>query len=203
MEKILFINACVRPESRTLVMAKCLLEYLGNDYAEVKVTNESMKPLDLKVLNERTEKIRSADFSDSMFAPARQFVRAETIVIAAPFWDLSFPSCLKIYFENIMVSGLTFTYQSGKPEGLCRAKRLYYVTTAGGFISSDFGFSYVKALAKTFFGIPEVKCFSAEGLDIIGNDVARIMQDAEKMIRCEMKSRRVGNVQKTRNQDER
>lgn len=162
-----------------------------------------MKPLDLKVLNERTEKIRSADFSDSMFAPARQFVEAETVVIAAPFWDLSFPSSLKIYFENILVSGLTFTYQSGRPEGLCRAKRLYYVTTAGGILSPDFGFTYVRALAETFFGIPEVKCFRAEGLDIIGNDVARIMQDAKETIRREIKSYRAGGVQKTRSQDER
>lgn len=187
MGRILFVNACIRPESRTLVLAKCLLECLGNDYEEVKVTDGSIKLLDLNALNERTEKTRNADFSDTMFAPARQFAEAKTIVIAAPFWDLSFPSSLKIYFENILVSGLTFTYQSGKPEGLCRANRLYYVTTAGGFLSPDFGYSYVKALSETFFGIPEVKCFRAEGLDIIGNDVVSIMNDATEKIRREVK----------------
>lgn len=185
MKNILFVNACVRPESRTLELARCLLECLGNDYAEVNVTDGRIRPLDGKALEERTEKIRKADFSDVSFAPARQFAEAETVVIAAPFWDLSFPSCLKIYFENILVSGLTFTYKSGRPEGLCRAKRLYYVTTAGGFLSPDFGYSYVKSLAETFFGIPEVKCFNAEGLDIIGNDVAGIMREATERIRCE------------------
>ena len=96
-----------------------------------------------------------------------------------------FPSCLKIYFETILVSGVTFTYQSGRPEGLCRAKRLYYVMTAGGMPSPDFGFSYVRALAETFFGIPEVKCFHAEGLDVIGNDVQHILQEAKEKIRGE------------------
>lgn len=185
MKNILFVDACVRSESRTLALARCLLECLGNDYTEVNVTDKCMRPLDGKALEERTEKTRKADFSDALFAPARQFAEAETVVIAAPFWDLSFPSCLKIYFESILVSGLTFTYQSGRPEGLCRAKRLCYVTTAGGMLSPDFGFSYVKALAENFFGIPEVKCFHAEGLDIIVNDVQRILREAKEKIRSE------------------
>lgn len=186
MEKILFVNACVRPESRTLILAKCLLACLGNDYTEVNVTDGKIKPLDFKALNERTEKIRRADFSDASFAPARQFAEADTVVIATPFWDLSFPSFLKIYFENILISGLTFTYKSGRPEGLCKAKRLYYVNTSGGVILPDFGFTYVKALAENFFGIPEISCFTAEGLDVIGNDVDRIMKDAAEKIRREM-----------------
>lgn len=185
MEKILFVNACVRRESRTLALANCLLECLGDDHTEVNVTDGSVRPLDGKALEERTEKIRSGEFSGDEFALARQFAAAETVVIAAPFWDLSFPACLKIYFENILVSGLTFTYRSGRPEGLCRAKRLFYVTTAGGFISPDFGFSYVKALAGTFFGIPEVKCFCAEGLDISGNDADGIMREAKEKLRRE------------------
>ena len=43
MEKILFVNACVRPESRTLILAKCLLACLGNDYTEVNVTDGNIK----------------------------------------------------------------------------------------------------------------------------------------------------------------
>ena len=37
------------------------------------------------------------------------------------------------YFEQINVLGITFVYTpEGYPKGLCRAKALYYVTTAGG-----------------------------------------------------------------------
>lgn len=187
MSKILFVNSCVRPESRTLVLAKCLLECLGEDYDETDVTDGTVKPLDLQRLNERNQKISDGDFSDGIFALARQFAEAQTIVVAAPFWDLSFPSFLKIYFENILVSGLTFVYKNDRPQGLCRAKRLYYVTTAGGNVPHDFGFGYVKALAENFFGIPETVCYSAEGLDIIGNDVNRIMEDAKEKVRRDIK----------------
>lgn len=182
MGKILFIDACVRPESRTRILAQHLLACLGGEYDKVSVTDGSLKPLDSAALEKRTARIRNGDFSGDEFAFAKQFADAEIVVIAAPFWDLSFPSCLKIYLENILVSGLTFVYKSGKPKGLCRAKKLFYVTTAGGFISPDFGFAYVKTLAESFFGIPDVKCFCAEGLDMVGNDVVRIMQEAEERI---------------------
>lgn len=186
MGQILFVNACVRPESRTRTLANYLLACLGETYTEVDVTDGSIRPLDSRTLNLRTEMSRNGDFSDALFAPARQFAAAETVVIAAPFWDLSFPAFLKIYLENILVSGLTFTYKSGRPEGLCRAKRLYYVTTAGGSIAPDFGFAYVKALAEGFLGISEVRSFCAEGLDVIGNDADRILQEARERIRREM-----------------
>ena len=70
----------------------------------------------------------------------------------------------------------TFPNHSGMPKGLCRAKRLYYITTAGGPIFSDeFGFGYVKALANTFYGIEEVYQIKAEGLDVDGADVDKII----------------------------
>ena len=45
------------------------------------------------------------------------------------------------------------------------------------------GFSYVKELAETFYGIKQTKCFSAEWLDIIGADVDGIMANAENEIK--------------------
>ena len=67
--------------------------------------------------------------------------------------------------------------------GLCHAKRLYYVTTAGGPIFADFGFSYLEALAKSFYGIPEAVNFAAQGLDLEGSDVNAILSDAKEKIR--------------------
>ena len=59
-----------------------------------------------------------------MFSLAKEFAIADTIVIAAPYYDLSFPAMLKQYFEQINVLGVTFTYSdSGIPEGLCKARR--------------------------------------------------------------------------------
>ena len=60
------------------------------------------------------------------------------------------------------------------------ADNMYYVTTSGGFIGeNNFGFDYVKTLAVALFGIGSVRLFSAEGLDIDGADVGRILQRAK------------------------
>ena len=94
----------------------------------------------------------------------------------------------KIYFENITVSGITFEYSNqGRPVGKCNAKKLYYITTSGGYIGeNNFGFDYVKALAENFFGINEVRFFSAEGLDVFGADVQAIISEAKTKISNEL-----------------
>ena len=64
--------------------------------------------------------------------------------------------------------GITFKYSpEGIPIGLCKAKKLIYVTTAGGpIISDELGFGYVKALAENFYGIKDVSQVKKEFLDI-------------------------------------
>ena len=177
MEKILFINACVRPSSRTLELAKHVLSKLSGRVQEVKLYNEHLLPLDLEQIELRDKSTKTKDFSNPVFDLAKQFANVDTIVIAAPYWDLSFPAVVKSYFENITVNGLTFAYgKNGIPKGLCKAKRLIYVTTSGGPIIHNFGFDYVSALAKNFYGINDVQLVKAEGLDIYDADVFDIMQ---------------------------
>lgn len=184
MDKILFVNACVRPCSRTLELAETLLQKLKGDVQETKLYQASLPVLDLDGMEKRDWAERRNDFSAPLFAAARQFASADVIVIAAPYWDLMFPAVLKTYLENITVAGITFRYSDqGRPESLCKAKALHYVTTAGGFIGeNDFGFSYVKALAKNFFGINEIQRYAAEGLDIFGADVDAILGKAKAEI---------------------
>ena len=81
--------------------------------------------------------------------------------------------------EMINVGGVTFTYtDEGAIRGLCRAKELIYVTTAGGdFCPEEYGFGYVKALARNFYGIQDVRLVKATGLDIAGADADRIVED--------------------------
>ena len=180
MEKILFINACIRPNSRTLELAKHVLSKLSGKVEEVKLYNEELLPLGLEEMVLRDFVVQSKDFSNSIFNLARQFANAETIVISAPYWDLSFPAVLKSYFEKITVNGLTFKYgEKGIPCGLCKGKRLIYVTTSGGPIIYNFGFDYVSALAKNFYGINNVQLVKAEGLDVYGAGVSDIMQTAK------------------------
>ena len=158
---ILFINACVRENSRTLVLARDILSKMSGEVTELDLNLENIVPLKCDLLEKREKLIRNGNREDPMFSYARQFAEADEIVIAAPFWDLSFPALLKTYFEQITVSGITFEYINGKPNGLCKAKKLTYVTTSGGPIFADFGYEYIKALAKNFYGITETKAYRA------------------------------------------
>ena len=183
-KKVLFINACVREQSRTKRLADYLLSHLSGEISEVRISDMSFPAVDEEFLNQRDNLIAREEFFSSVFTYARDFASADIIVIAAPFWDLSFPAALKQYFEQINVNGIVFRYtEEGIPEGLCRAEKLYYVTTAGGSVYSDeYGFGYVKALAQTFYGIPDVRLIKAEGLDIAGADVEGILQEAIREI---------------------
>ena len=184
MDRILFINACVRPSSRTLELAQALLDRLSGSIEEVNLSRTPIAALDLKGMERRGEAAQRQDFSHPDFDLAKQFAAADKIVIAAPYWDLMFPAALKTYLENITVAGITFRYTAqGRPESLCKTKELHYVTTSGGFIGqNDFGFAYVKALAQNFFGITGIHRYSAERLDIFGADVETIMDKAKAAI---------------------
>lgn len=189
MEKILFINACVRPESRTSELADAVLQKVNGEIEQVDLYEAKLQTVGLRELEKRDKALDTMAFEDEVFNFAKQFANADRIVIAAPYWDLMFPSVLKVYLENVTVSGITFGYTAdGKAHGMCKAKALYYVTTSGGFIGeNDFGFAYVNALAKNFFDINEIHRFSAEGLDISGADVEKIVENAKNMILEELK----------------
>ena len=182
--KILFINACVRKHSRTKRLADRLLSHLDGEVEEVRLEDVHFGVSDERFIAERDRLLAAGRFDHPMFSLARSFAAANLIVVAAPFWDLSFPAALKQYFEQINAIGITFRYtESGEPQGLCKASRLYYVTTSGGPIYSDaFGYGYVKALAQTFYGIHDTELISAEGLDIVGNDAEELLQVAIRSI---------------------
>lgn len=182
MKKILYINACFKEGSRTNELAQHLLKNLDGELETVNLYEENIKPLDKQILLKRDNLLKSGQTNNDFLKLARQFASADIIVIAAPYWDLLFPAVLRIYLENITVCGITFRYsEKGIPVGLCKAEKLYYITTSGGFINeNNFGFDYVKALATTLFGIETVQSFSAEGLDIEGADIGQILQQAKE-----------------------
>jgi len=181
---VLFINACARKESRTKRLADCFLSKLNRPFDEVRL-NEIVFPVaDEEFLKKRDRLISERDFGNPLFDLARQFAQADEIVLAAPFWDLSFPAALKQYFEQINVLGVTFIYTpEGIPKGLCKAKRLTYITTSGGnFVPDEYGFGYVRALAQSFYGIENVKLIKAAGLDIDGAQTEKIIGSVENEI---------------------
>ena len=181
---LLFINACVRKESRTRRLAESILKRLDQPLEEVRVHEISFPAVDEAFLEMRERLLAEGDISNPIFDHARRFAEAETIVIAAPYWDLSFPAALKQFIEQINVPGITFAYtEDGIPVGLCGANRLIVVTTAGGsYVPDEYGFGYIKALAQNFYGISDVRLIKAVGLDLDGADVEAILRSADGSI---------------------
>ncbi len=175
----LFIDACPRASSRTRRLAQAYLAG-KDDVTAVKLSALSLPPVTEETLAQRERLVEEEAWDHPLLAPARQFAAAAEIVLAAPYWDLSFPAALKQYLEQINVVGVTFCYTpEGVPRGLCRAKKLTYVTTAGGgFAPEEYGFGYVQALARLYWGIERVEKICAQGLDLDGADPEAILQNA-------------------------
>ena len=169
MEKLVFINACIRQgDSRTLGVAKPLLAQLGKRYAitQIDLTQRNILPINAEIFHTRG----TVGISEEDAAWAKAVAEADRIVVAAPFWDMSFPSVLKAFFEHISVPGITFENNpDGTTRGNCRASKLLYVTTRGMEIPTesalDQGTPYLKALCW-LWGIPEVYTVAAWGMDV-------------------------------------
>ena len=196
--QILYIDASVREESRTRKLAEEILNHIktapdeacpgaGSESPETFQTvtlrlqdAADLLPLNRERLAQREAALAAGDMEDATLKWARQFKEADLVLIAAPYYDLSFPSLLKIYFENICAVGLTFAYrEDGMPYSLCRAKRMIYVSTCGGMGQPDtYGYGYAARLFGTFFEVKQTDLVFAESLDLPGFDPETILADA-------------------------
>ena len=180
MKRLLLINACVRAESRTRFLAEKLLSRWEGEVSEINLEQLALRPLTAETLARRDALLAAGNYADAMFDPARRLVEADAVVIAAPYWDCSFPAAVKVFVEQVMVNGLTFTFtDDGMPHGKCRAKKLWYVSTAGGpVIGTNLGFEYIRQVSSLYWGIPEAELIQAECLDLIGADPEAILSAA-------------------------
>lgn len=62
---------------------------------------EDLHPHTPAGLETRDAPLKQGRLDDAMFRFSHQFAAADKIVIAAPYWDLSFPAILKTYIEGL------------------------------------------------------------------------------------------------------
>lgn len=112
---------------------------------------------------------------DSDMALTRQLVAellaADVLVLGVPMYNFSVPAQMRAWLDRVIWAGKTFRYTSQGPEGLCRGKRAYIISTRGGIYSPpekqtwDFQESYMRKILG-FLGIEAVRIFRAEGLAV-------------------------------------
>ena len=133
------------------------------------------------MLNERDALASVGAWDAPVFSPARQFRAADAIVVAAPFWDMSFPAALRTYIEYISANGLTYHYDETGCHGDCRAERLVYLTSGGDFEREDsVGVVYWRQLAA-MFGVPRFDYVFAGGLDALPDQAPELLESARAL----------------------
>ncbi|MGL4282219.1 FMN-dependent NADH-azoreductase [Eubacterium aggregans] len=186
---LLYIDACILGDaSRTKRLATTFLDTYFKTHPEDALTTREIAqhpitPLNSKDYAKREALMAAGKLDATVFSPAWEFAEAEHIVIATPFWDLSFPAVVKAYLEQVSVAGIAFNYTETGSVGLCAVKDLTFITTRGDITTGDLAFleqgaRYLEALSQ-IYGIPRFQCIAAEGLDIEGLDVPEIMAQAE------------------------
>ena len=178
---LLIVDACPRGEglSRTLKLLDAFLQGYQGERQLLRLADCALTPYDGAMVERREALIQAGRIQEPLFALARQFAQASQVLIAAPYWDLSFPSVLKVYIEHIFARTITFVYEENGPVGLCQARRMGLLTSAGGAIPKglNLGGSYLRA-AGNMLGIREFHQVTAQGLDVEGAPMEAILASA-------------------------
>ena len=171
---VLFVNAAFRENSRTNDLAQKYLSTLTDTVEIVNLGEEKIRPLQKASLEQYCKDSRNHDFQDEMYRYAKQFAKADEIVIAAPFWNFGLPAILHAYLELVCTQGITFDLnEAGEYYSLCQAKRLVLILTAGGNVpENDCAISFIRTLCKEFWKIEDIRYYYAEGIDLVGADVS-------------------------------
>lgn len=183
MKTLLYVDCCIRREqSRTRKLAESFLGNLPKGWRVEKVVlmDEPLLPLMEGGFAQRDELLQRGDFTHRRFDYAWQFQRADAILIAAPFYDLSIPALLKVYIENVSVDGITFLCDADGLRGNCRAESMTFLTSRGGFYENspdEMGSRYMEALCG-FFSTGTYRCVAADGVDMDPAQTPGIMAEA-------------------------
>ena len=197
MKTLLCVDCCIRgAHSRTRQVEEAFLGALdlSKEYRVERLflcDEKALSPMDAASLAQRDELLAQKRFDHPRFRYARQFAAADKIVVAAPFWDLSFPALLKIYVENVCAQGISFDCDAQNGcFGICRADRLLYISARGGVYENspmECGAAYFEKLCR-FWGIGRFECIAPEGLDLgleaPENILARAVNEAIEMARA-------------------
>ena len=185
--KLLFVDCCISQRgenSRTKKLADTFLAAFREKHPEAEIetvlpeTLLALRPFDAEMLNERDALASVGAWDAPVFSLDRQFRGADGIVVAAPFWDLSFPAALRTYIEYISANGLTYHYDEKGCHGDCKARQLVYLTSGGDVEREDsVGVVYWRQLAA-MFGIPQFDYVFAGGLDAAPERAPEVLEGA-------------------------
>lgn len=182
MKSLVYIDACMRKESRTRRIAEPIISKLSERYAITKfVINELL----LQIIKEdRIQQRMHGNYDSQSLSWAKMIRDTDWIVIAAPFWDMSYPAALKNFLELCSIFNATFKSDDKTCYGNCKVEKLLYITTRGMDISTgdplEQATPYLKALSW-LWGIGPMDVIATQNMDYVSEDeIKKKVQQAIK-----------------------
>lgn len=117
----------------------------------------------------------------------QEVLEADVIVIGVPIYNFNIPSALKAWLDHLVRAGKTFSYQTGRPEGLVKNKKVYLAIASGGVYSDgpmksyDFAEPYLRAVLG-FIGITDITTFRAEGTNVPDLKATALQKSIERIV---------------------
>jgi FMN-dependent NADH-azoreductase len=198
MKKLLYITASTKPENMS-VSKQAGREFVNRfisdnpDYTveELDVYNEDIPEMNHVFLTGWVQLKSGADYDalneqdkesvDKINSLCNQFLAADTYVIAAPMWSMSFPSRLKQYIDCILLNGKAINLTPQKAKGLLddKIRKMVYIQSSGGKFPKiidwkfNYGVNYFHDMFKSL-GVKEFYKILIQGTDMvdIGKDKA-------------------------------
>ena len=160
---MIFINACMRgKDSRTLKLARSIIR--GQEAETI-----NLSELDLVPYTEGSNPTNT-EIEKRFVRLAEKIANCDGLVIAAPFWDMSFPALLKVFLEKLSIRDVMFEDNGKTCSGIAKCPYMFYITTRGMYIPDDSDLEqatpYLKALCQ-LWGIKEFDSVSAFNLDYL------------------------------------
>ena len=180
MQSLVYIDACMRKESRTRRIAEPIISKLSDRYT---ITKFVLNELSFEIIKEDLIQQRMyGNYDPQSLSWAKTIRDTDRIVIAAPFWDMSYPSALKNFLELCSIFNVTFKSDDTTCYGNCKAEKLLYITTRGMDISTgdplEQATPYLKALSW-LWGIGPMDVIATQNMDYVsGDEVEKKVQQA-------------------------
>ncbi|UPT55812.1 FMN-dependent NADH-azoreductase [Dickeya zeae] len=139
--------------------------HITEDYIKGRTT-----PLDSRTTGQNVAVERARELVDELCA-------ADVIVLGSGMMNFGPSSQLKAWIDNVIWPEVTFSYETGVPQGLLTGKKVYLVTAAGGVFSQgvyapfDFQTNYLLHMLG-FIGLTDVELIRIEGT-VHGPDAAK------------------------------
>lgn len=184
MKNILHITSSPRGQESNstrlglTIVEKLLKQYPGSKVVTNDVVEKRYEPLqDVHVVAYRLpddqhnteQRLALQDSNDAV----AELLAADIVVVSVPVYNFAIPAALKSWVDHIVRAGKTFSYQTGKPEGLLLNKKVYLAIASNGVYSDgplktwDYAEPYLRFILG-FIGLTDITTFRIEGSGIPG-----------------------------------